>query len=135
MDQSSDFRQNLKAALDHAGLTPTDLHKKTGVNRCYIYDLIQGRKTPGLDYALKLAHGLGLPLSALVLEHEKFMAILGDKKASRIGDIIDAALSGVAASVEPAKKPGRKGPRPRKPIDSVIAMRKLGAKLLGQSDN
>jgi transcriptional regulator with XRE-family HTH domain len=58
------FAMRLKELRKVAGMTQDALARASGVALATIQDYEQGRREPTLESAIKLAHGLGVELSA-----------------------------------------------------------------------
>ena len=50
----------LKTAIKQSGLTVTAISVRSGITRCYIYDLLNGTATPSHGLCIQLADGLSL---------------------------------------------------------------------------
>ncbi len=59
------IRNQLRASRDARGLTQADLAEALGVSRQTVISLEQGRYSPSLELALRLARYFGQPLEAL----------------------------------------------------------------------
>ncbi len=59
------IRNKLRASRDARGLTQADLAEALGVSRQTVISLEQGRYSPSLELALRLARYFGQPLEAL----------------------------------------------------------------------
>lgn len=58
--------ETLKVALANAGLSITDMHKRTGISRQTIYRMLDGDTLPSLDVLIRLAAELNVSAGALL---------------------------------------------------------------------
>lgn len=66
----SDFSSYIKAILAQKGMSIADMQKKSGIDRTYIYQIMDGSKRPGRDkiIAIAIASGMNLPECQRALE-------------------------------------------------------------------
>jgi transcriptional regulator with XRE-family HTH domain len=60
------FRENLREARNHAGLSQDELAGRADVDRAAISTYEHGRREPDLRTIVKLAHALGVPAGTLL---------------------------------------------------------------------
>lgn len=65
-----------------AGLTQEQLAERSDSHWTYISEIERSRVTPGIDVLRRIARGLGVPLSRLILEAEEGAAA-PDRRGSR----------------------------------------------------
>lgn len=65
MDKHENFRKNIRTILQAEHLSITELSQKTGVPRSTIQSVLRDGQTT-LNTALRLADGLGIPISVLI---------------------------------------------------------------------
>lgn len=58
-----DFSSYIKAVLDQKGMSVADVQKKCGIERTYIYQIMNGRKNPGRDKIIMIALASGMTLA------------------------------------------------------------------------
>ena len=58
-----DFSSYIKAILDQKGMSIADMQKKSGVDRTYIYQIMDGSKRPGRDKIIAIAIACEMNLS------------------------------------------------------------------------
>ncbi|MCR5327749.1 MAG: helix-turn-helix transcriptional regulator [Saccharofermentans sp.] len=65
-----DFSSFVKAVLQERGMSIADMQKKSGIDRNYIYQIMDGSKHPGRDkiIAIAIACGMTLPECQRALE-------------------------------------------------------------------
>ena len=66
----SEFCSYIKAILIQKGMSIADMQKKSGIDRTYIYQIMDGSKRPGRDkiIAIAFASGMSLPECQRALE-------------------------------------------------------------------
>ena len=64
------FAEVIRGFRNEAGLSQTDLSEKCGIDRSYISEIEKGARNPSLGVLLKLAEGLSVPLSVLIIRTE-----------------------------------------------------------------
>lgn len=69
----SDLKSYFKSILEEKGMTTADMQHKSGIDRTYIYQIMDGRKNPGRDkiIAMSIACRLTLPECQRALEIAK----------------------------------------------------------------
>ena len=55
-----EFVKALKGRMKETGITPTDLSRKAGCGRPYLYRVLSGEQTPSMDWASKVGKQVGL---------------------------------------------------------------------------
>ena len=50
-----DFAGYINTILEHKGIAVTDMQKKSGIERTYLYQILNGRKNPGRDKIIAIA--------------------------------------------------------------------------------
>lgn len=60
------FAENLRRARERAGLTQEKLAWAAGLHQTEVGRIEAGRRNPGLETIIKLAHGLGIPAAELL---------------------------------------------------------------------
>lgn len=68
MQATKRFRERLREAMDRAGLTQRELAVKTKTGYPGINRILQGKQTPTIELADRLADAIGVPLSELFSE-------------------------------------------------------------------
>ena len=71
LEFSDAFSKVVKKHREGKGLSRASLAEKAGLHQTYIGLLESGARSPNLDTAKRIAKGLGVPLSRLVLEAEQ----------------------------------------------------------------
>ncbi len=66
----ADFGNAVRDARLAAGLSQEELALRAGIHRTYVSSVELGKVRIGLEVSQRLAHGLGVPLSQLILEVE-----------------------------------------------------------------
>ena len=68
------FIQNVKEILKRQGMSETELAKRAGISQGGLNDFLNNDngRSPGLDYAEKIANVLGYPLPALIVPSLEF---------------------------------------------------------------
>ena len=59
---ATDFLSYFIALLDENGISKAELVKKTGIERTYLYQLLNGQRTPTRDYLITMCIAAGLKL-------------------------------------------------------------------------
>lgn len=71
MHASKTFRQKLRDAMERKGLTQRELAKNAATSHPGINRILQGKQTPTLELADRLADAVGVPLRDLLPLPEK----------------------------------------------------------------
>jgi transcriptional regulator with XRE-family HTH domain len=64
--RSAAIASAVKAWIEFAGLNPTDLHKRTGIARNTLYEIMAGKRAPSLDVLERIAPEIGTTPGKLV---------------------------------------------------------------------
>lgn len=64
-EEEIEISNNLSDVLKDRGLNTSDLAKLTGISRQNINAVLHGKMKPGIDFALKVAHVLNMPVGAI----------------------------------------------------------------------
>lgn len=70
MDKENVLDNKIKHLLEIKGLNQSDLSKLTGISRQNISDIIQNKLKPGVDFAIKIAKILDVPVEDVFLLSE-----------------------------------------------------------------
>lgn len=62
MDKENVLNNKIKEILEERGFSQSDLSKLTGISRQNISDIIQNKLKPGVDFAIKIAVVLNVPV-------------------------------------------------------------------------
>ncbi len=57
-----DLSSYIKAILEEKGMSTADMQKKSGIDRTYIYQIMDGSKHPGRDKIIAIAAACGMTL-------------------------------------------------------------------------
>ena len=63
------FAENFRQARIAAGLSQTDVHRRTGLTQAYISEIETCVSNPSLEIMAKLAGAVGIPLHELLKPH------------------------------------------------------------------
>ncbi len=75
---------NLKAALDRAGMTQSDLARQLGVERGTVSNWIRGKRTPQLGHLQEAARILNMSLSEILGEEILFAETRTEREAIQL---------------------------------------------------
>ncbi len=81
------FAANLKKIANNRGIKQKDLAKRCGLSETYVSLLANGKKTPTIDTAKRIADALGVQLAALLGEETDFFDLLKSKKGLSDEDV------------------------------------------------
>ena len=68
------FRARLREAMERAGVSQRELAEKAGTSYSGINRILQGRQTPTLELADRLADSVGIPLENLLQKNSRRIA-------------------------------------------------------------
>jgi len=66
--QAQGFGERVKRAREEKRMSRADLAERAGISRPYLWQLEDGRSRPSLDYAVRIAHALGVSVTQLIGE-------------------------------------------------------------------
>lgn len=75
-----DIGKRLKELMDTIGITPTELHQRSGVSRSMADDVIKGKKAPTVDTIQKWCDALGVTLKDFFSEAELTSGSINSKR-------------------------------------------------------
>lgn len=82
-----DLSEYLGQLLEETGVKKSDIIKQTNLNRAYVYQIFEGKKTPSRDKLISIAIGMGLDFDSL----QKLLKFTG-LRSLYARDLRDAAI-------------------------------------------
>ena len=75
-----DIGHRLRVIRDEKNLSQNDVGKRTGLQRCYISRVENGRLVPTVDTLTKMSHALNVPLYEVMYDGDEPPSSLGERE-------------------------------------------------------